>query len=169
MGIMLLVIMEKLCKRKVFNPCFRVGMTIDSEICFQFLVEALSLSIGLRVISGRQCNGVIKKLSKGSREFGNELGTTIRDDLIVESKSLINVFEEKFGHSFSGDRFQAWSNNYPLRKAMVYHDHDRVKTSRRRKISDEIDRKKSEGYSCSRGDWNEGWSHRVRIRFHLLA
>jgi hypothetical protein len=129
MGIMLLVIMDKFCKRKVFDPCFRVSTTIDLEIHFQFLVEVLSLSIGLRVISSRWCNGVIKELSKGLREFGNELEAMIRDDLIIESKSSINVFEEKFGHSFRGDCFQAWSNNYPLHKAMVYHDHDRVETS----------------------------------------
>jgi hypothetical protein len=91
---MLSMVMDKFCKRKVFDPCFRVGTTIDSEIRFQFLVEALSLSIGLRVISGRRCNGIIKEFSKGSREFGNELGTTIRDDLIIESKSSINVVKE---------------------------------------------------------------------------
>jgi hypothetical protein len=129
MGVMLSVIMDEFCEGKVFNPCFRVDMTIDPEICFQFLNEAFSLCISLRVISGRQCNGVIKELGKGLREFGNELGAMIRDDLIIESKSSINVLEEKFGYSFRGDSFQAWSNNCSLHKAMVYHDHDRIETS----------------------------------------
>jgi hypothetical protein len=47
-----------------------------------------------------QCNSVIKELSKGSGEFGNELGAAIRDDLIIESKLSIDVLEEKFGYSF---------------------------------------------------------------------
>jgi hypothetical protein len=100
MGIMLSVVMDKFCEGKVFNPCFRVGTTIDMEVRFQFLIEAFSLSISLRVISGGQCNGVIKELGKGSREFGNELGATIRNDFIIKSESSINVLEEKLGHSF---------------------------------------------------------------------
>jgi hypothetical protein len=92
--------MDKFCEGKVFDPHFRVGTTIDLEVCFQFLIEAFSLSISLRVISGRQCNGVIKELGKGSREFGNELGAMIRNDLIIKSKSSIHVLEEKLGHPF---------------------------------------------------------------------
>jgi hypothetical protein len=138
MGVMLSVIMDEFCEGKMFGPCFRVGTAIDPEIHFQFLIEEFGLSISLRVISGRWCNGVIKELGKGSREFGNELGATIRDDLIIESKLLINVLEEKFGYSFQGNCFQAWSNNYPFCKAMVYHDHDRIETSQRREISNQI-------------------------------
>jgi hypothetical protein len=97
---MLLAVMDKFCEGKVFDPCFRVGMTIDLEVRFQFLIEAFSLSISLRVISGRRCNGVIKELGEGSREFGNELGAAIRNDLIIKSESSINMLEEKFGHPF---------------------------------------------------------------------
>jgi hypothetical protein len=64
------------------------------------LIEVFSFSISLGVISGRWCNGIIKELSKGSGEFGNELGATIGDDLIIESESLTDMFEEKFGYSF---------------------------------------------------------------------
>jgi hypothetical protein len=70
------------------DPCFRVGMTVDVEIHFQFLIEAFGLSISLRVISSRWCNGVIKEFGKGSREFGDELGAMIRDDLTVAQKSV---------------------------------------------------------------------------------
>jgi hypothetical protein len=128
MRIMLSVIMDEFCKGEVFDPCFRVGMTIDLEIRFQFLIEVFSLFIGLRMISCQWHNGVIKELGKGLREFGNELGTTIRDDLVIESELSINMLEEKFGYSFQGDRFQAWDNNYPLCKAMVCHNHDRIET-----------------------------------------
>jgi hypothetical protein len=93
----------------------------------------------------------------------------IGDDLIIESELSINMLEEMFGHSFRGDRFQAWSNNYPLCKAMVYHDHERIETSRRREIGNQVNGKESEGDCCSGRDRNKGRGHRVHIRFHLLT
>jgi hypothetical protein len=76
---------------------------------------------------------------------------------------VIDVLEEKLGYSFQGDRFQTGNNNYPFHKAMVYHDHEKVKTSRRRKISDEVDRQEGERDSCSGGNWDKGWGYRVGI------
>ena len=35
--------------------------------------------------------------------------------------------EEKGGDPFGGDGFLSGAENYPLRKAMVYHDQERVK------------------------------------------
>jgi hypothetical protein len=32
MGVMLSMIMDKFCKGKVFDPCFRVGMTVDLKV-----------------------------------------------------------------------------------------------------------------------------------------
>jgi hypothetical protein len=110
MGIMLSVIMDEFGERKMFDPCFRVGSAIDSQVHFQFLVEAFSLSIGLRMISGRGCNGVIKEFSKSFREFGDELRALVRDNLVVESKSAVNMLEEKFCYALRGDSFQARSN-----------------------------------------------------------
>jgi hypothetical protein len=104
------------------------------------LIEVFGLSIGLQVISGRRCNGVIKEFSKSFREFGDELRASVGDDLIVEPESAVNVFEEKFCYALRGDGFQARSNNYPLHKAVVDHDHNRIKSTRGREIRDEIDR-----------------------------
>jgi hypothetical protein len=92
------------------------------------------------MIGGRGCNGVIEEFSKSFRKFRDELRASIGDYLVIKPKSSINVLEEKLGYPFQGNCFQAWSNNYPLHKAVVNHDHNRVKTSRERKIRDEIDR-----------------------------
>jgi len=97
------------------------------------------LSIGLQMISGRGCNGVIKEFGKSFREFGDELRALVRDNLVIESKSAVNVLEEKFCYALRGDGFQARSNNYPLHKAVVDHDHNRIKSTRGREICDEID------------------------------
>jgi hypothetical protein len=64
------------------------------------MIEVFGLSISLGVISSRWCNNVIKEVGKGMREFGYELQTTVGDNLIIESESSIDVFEEKFGYSF---------------------------------------------------------------------
>jgi hypothetical protein len=68
------------------------------------------------------------------------LGASIRDNLVVEFELLIDVFKEKFGYPFSCDCLQARNNNYSLTKAMVYHNHDRVKTPGWREISDKVHR-----------------------------
>jgi hypothetical protein len=75
------------------------------------------------------------------------------------TESLVNVFEEKFGYPFRCDCFQARDNNYPLTKAMVYYDHDRVKTPGGRKVSDEINREESERDSGGGRDWDEQWGY----------
>jgi hypothetical protein len=89
--------------------------------------------------SGR-CYCVVKEFSQGMRELRYELGASIRDNLVIESKSPIDMFKEKFGYPFRCDCLQARDNNYPLTKAMVYHNHDRVKTPRRRETSDKVHR-----------------------------
>jgi len=136
---MLPVVVDKFCEGEVFDPCFGVGLAIDSQIRFQFLIETFGLSISLWMVGSRGCDGVIKELSKSLREFRDELRTSIGDDLVVKTKSSINVLEEKLGYPFRRDCFQAWSNNYPLHKAMVDHDHNRIKTTGGGKICDEID------------------------------
>jgi hypothetical protein len=97
---MLPVVVDEFCKREVFDPCFRVGSAIDPQIRFQFLVKTFGLSISLRMVSSRGCNGVIKELSKSLREFRDELRATIRDNFVIKTKSSINMLEEKLSYPF---------------------------------------------------------------------
>ena len=52
------------------------------------------------------------------------------------------VFEYKvkkqLGNSCGVNGFLARCNNHPLHKAMVNHNHDRIKSPRRREIGDEV-------------------------------
>ena len=52
------------------------------------------------------------------------------------------VFEYKvkkqLGDSYSIDGFMARCKNYPLHKPMVDHNHDRIKSHRRREVGDEV-------------------------------
>jgi len=52
------------------------------------------------MIGSRGCDGVIKEFSKSFQEFRDELRASVRDDLVVESESVVNMFEEKFRYAF---------------------------------------------------------------------
>ena len=44
--------------------------------------------------------------------------------------------EEKGGDSFGGDGFLSGAENYPLSKAMVYHNQERIEASGGGEVSD---------------------------------
>ena len=77
--------------------------------------------------------------------------------------------EEKGGYPFSGDHFLSGAENYPLHKAMVNHDQQRIKASRKGKVSDKVARDLLKGVGCvglDQGEWGDG---RVCVRLVLLA
>ena len=76
-----------------------------------------------------------------------------------------DVFEEKRSDSFSGYVFVTRSENYPLCKTMVDHDHDRIKRVGEGKAGDEVDRKLLERAGGQGRDWREGWYGRVSEHF----
>ena len=47
----------------------------------------------------------------------------------METKAEEYMFEKEFGDSFGIDGFITWGENDPLRKAMVDHDQQRIKSS----------------------------------------
>jgi len=91
------------------------------------LVNAFCFSVGLKVVGHGKGEVVVEDPSEFSSECGGELWTTIRDNLVVESIVEENFMEEKGGDSFGGDSFLSRAENYPLSKAMVYHDQERIK------------------------------------------
>ena len=53
--------------------------------------------------------------------------------------------KKQLGNSCSINSFLARCENYPLCKAMVDHDHDRIKSCRGGEVGDEIDRELFKG------------------------
>ena len=53
--------------------------------------------------------------------------------------------EKEFGYSHGIDHFRTRDDDYPLCKAMVDHDQDRVFSANFRKVSDEVHRDLFEG------------------------
>ena len=58
---------------------------------------------------------------------------------------------------------------HPLHKAMVDHNHNRIKSRGKREISDEINRKLFEGERDSGRDWTERGNGRMSVDLVLLA
>ena len=83
------------------------------------------------------------------------------------------VFEYKvkkeLGNSCSIDGLLARCENYPLCKAMVDHDHDRIKTRRGGEVGDEVDRELFKRERDIGLDWEKRWDNRVCIGLVLLA
>ena len=83
------------------------------------------------------------------------------------------VFEYKvkkqLGDSCCVNSLLARCKNYPLRKAMVDHDHDRIKSRGRREVGDEVNGELLKGESDSGFDREERGYNGVRIGFVLLT
>jgi len=72
----------------VFGPVGGGSAAIDPEVGLQFLVQPFSLSIGLRVIGGGKGYFIVKESSKLFCKLGCKLGTAVRNNLVVESKTF---------------------------------------------------------------------------------
>jgi len=90
------------------------------------------------VIGGGKGEIIVENSSKFSSKCGGELWTTVRDNLVIESVAEEDFVEEKGGDSFGGDGFLSGAENYPLSKAMVYHDQERIKAGGGGEVGDEI-------------------------------
>ena len=77
--------------------------------------------------------------------------------------------EKEGGDSFGGDRFLSRAKNYPLRKPMVYHNHERIKARGYREIRDEITGNLLEGARSDGLDGCKGGYGGMCVNFVLLT
>ena len=77
--------------------------------------------------------------------------------------------KEKGCDPFSGSHFLGRTENYPLRKAVVDHNQERIKTGGRCEIRDEIARQLLEWTGGRGADGVKGRYRGVRVRLGLLA
>ena len=76
------------------------------------------------MIGGGEGNVILKEAGEFPGKSRGELWSSVRDHLGVEAKSKEGMGEKELGNSCSVNVFCAGAINYPLCKAMVYHDHD---------------------------------------------
>ena len=87
----------------------------------------------------------------------------------MKTKAFEYEVKKQLGNSCSVDGLLARCKNYPLRKAMVNHDHDRIKPRRRREVSNEVNRQLFKREGDIRLDWEQRWDNRVCVGLVLLA
>ena len=71
------------------------------------------------------------------------------------------MVEKKLGYSFSVHCFGTRGKNFPLTKAMVNHNHDRIKAIDWEEIGDEVHGEVLEKIRALEGKGDDGWDHRM--------
>ena len=87
----------------------------------------------------------------------------------MKTKAFEYKVKKQLGNSCSVNGLLARCKNYPLCKAMVDHDHDRIKSRRRREIGDEVNEELFKGKSDIRLDWEQRRDNRVHVSLVLLT
>ena len=76
------------------------------------------------MIHGGEGNIVLEETGKFSGEGRSKLWSSVQDHLGVKAKLREHMREKELGNSSSINVFCAGAINYPLCKAMVYHNYD---------------------------------------------
>ena len=71
------------------------------------------------------------------------------------------MVEKKLSYFCSIHGFGARGENYPLTKAIVDHNHDRIKTVDWRKVSNEVNGEVLKGVRALKGKGGNSWDHRM--------
>ena len=132
------VIMSELSMGDVIGPGSGVISTEDSKVHFDFLVYPFSFPIRLGVVGGGKGKVVFQEFSQFSSKGGGELGASIGDDFVVETKAKVYFVGKECSNAFSGDIFLCRAENHPLSKPMVDHDQKGIKAGRRGEVGDEV-------------------------------
>ena len=114
-------------------------------------------------------NVVLEEVSEFSGKGRGELQSSVRDHLGVEAESRENIGEKELGHPFGVNVFCAGAVNYPLRKAMVYHDHDHIISVGIGESSDEIHRYGGKWKGAFDGQRGKSGYHGVCVHLGCLA
>ena len=81
------------------------------------------------MVGGGKGNVIVKEAGKFSCEGQGELGFSVGDDSVMKAELEKDMLKKDFGDVHHGGSLVARVENYPLRKAMVYHNQNRVKAT----------------------------------------
>jgi hypothetical protein len=76
-------VMDKFSRRQELGPIMGFVGTEDLKIGFYFLIGSFSLTVSLRMISGREADIIVEDSGEFSSESRGKLWTAIRDEHIV--------------------------------------------------------------------------------------
>ena len=121
------------------------------------------------MIDSEEGNVILKEAGKFSGKGRGKLWSPVGDHFGVKAESRENMGEKELGNSGSVNVFSAGAINYPLHKAMVYHDHDRIKTMGIRQSHDKIHQYGREWEGGFHGQRGESGYRGVCVYFGHLA
>jgi hypothetical protein len=98
-----MVVVSELCDGQPVCPVCLHMVNVQMKILFQFLIDSLSLSINLEVISSGQGCLHSKQLVQSMGELSHELSSSVRDYFLSPSMVLPHVILEKSRRSLSGN------------------------------------------------------------------
>ena len=87
----------------------------------------------------------------------------------MKTKAFEYEVKKQLGNSCSVNGLLARCKNYPLHKAMVDHDHDRIKARRRREVGNEVNGQLFKRERDVGPDWEQRRDNRVCVGLVLLA
>ena len=76
------------------------------------------------MVGSREGDIILEEVGEFLREGRGELWSPVGDYLGVETESRENIGEKELSNSINVNVFCARGINYPLHKAMVYHNHN---------------------------------------------
>ena len=66
------------------------------------------------------------------------MGAAVRDNLVEKPNAKEDLVKIEGGDPFGGNSFLGRAENYPLSKAMVYYDHERIEAAGYGEVRDKI-------------------------------
>ena len=130
--------MSELHVGDVISPGSGVISTEDLKVCFDFLVHPFGFPVRLGMVGSGKGKVVFQEFSQFLSKGGSELGASIGDDCVVETKAKVYFVEKECTNAFGGDVFLRRAENHPLSKPMVDHDQKGIKAGGRGEVSDEV-------------------------------
>ena len=87
----------------------------------------------------------------------------------MENKAFKDMGKKKLGNAGSINVFETRSEDYPLHKAVVNHDHQGIMASGQGEIGEEVNGELLEGEAQGRGDGGQGRTCGMMVYFVLLT
>ena len=91
--------MLKFSKCKELGPLMGITGTENTEISFDFLIGSLGLSISLGMVRGGESNVVFEDSGKFLGKRRSELGSSVRNESVVESEAFEHMIEKELGNT----------------------------------------------------------------------
>lgn len=115
------VVVHELREGPKISPVILVIVAVDSEILFEGLIDAFSLSVGLRMMSGGMVHANAKQFGEGVEKLGDEFSTTVGGE-VRQSTVFGEHMDEEDSCKLLGGEFSGTRNEHALLGETIHND-----------------------------------------------